>query len=208
MKFFIYILFTLIGINSLPAQRIVNFNVSLVPPQVQGGIPQVLVRFGISPGIACPGYELLHSLDSINFIQFYNYAGICGTSSIEETYSQLHSTPAFNQINYYKVSIPGFETSSTARIFVGEYTQGARLLLFPNPIINDNILRLKFLNFSGNEVEGYIYNQSGIKEGELYLKVVNNLSEINIGYLPDGLYIIWLTDGNIVLRSKFIIKRP
>ncbi|MBL7917304.1 MAG: T9SS type A sorting domain-containing protein [Bacteroidia bacterium] len=205
LKSFITYLFIFLNVFCF-GQRIVNFNVSLVAGQNQT-TNQVLVRFSLTPGQSCPGYEILHSLDSINFLQIYNYAGLCGNQSTEENYSFVHSGPAPNQINYYKISIPGFETSTIRSIYVGEQALRASIFLYPNPIINDNILRLKYYNFAGDYVEGYIYNQFGMPIKPLFLSVKNQLSEIDVGELNSGLYIVWLTDGNVALRSKFIVKR-
>ncbi len=201
---FTYLFLLLAGLNF--AQRIVNFNVSIVGGQNQTA-NQVLVRFSLTPGQACPGYEILHSIDSLNFLQVYNYAGICGNQSTEENFSFVHGGPAPNQINYYKISIPGFETSSIRSLYVGEQATTPSILPFPNPIINESILRLKYFNFGGEYVEGYIYNQFGMPVQPLFLKVNNLTSEFEIGNLSSGLYIVWLTDGNVALRTKFIVKR-
>jgi len=188
------------------AQRIINLNASLV--QAQGTSPQVLIRFSLTAGQACPGYEIQHSLDSVNYLQIYNYAGICGDSGFEESFSFTHSNPMFNQVNYYRVVIPGFETSRVVSVFVSENVLAANILPYPNPVVNENTLYLKFFNFEGPELEGFVFNQNGVREKTLYLKNNSGLAEFDIGILRNGLYIIWLTDGNILMRSKFIVKRP
>jgi hypothetical protein len=188
------------------AQRIANFNLSLVAAQGQN--TSVLARFSITAGQTCPGYEILHSVDSLNYIPVYSYAGICGDLNVETSYSFLHGGPIPNQNNFYKVNIPGFETSAPQRIFVGNQAAQVNIRPYPNPVGTEDRIRLKFYNFQGGFVEGFIYNQHGIRLLPLYFKVDQNDPEVLIGDLSDGLYILWLTDGNVLFRTKFIVKRP
>lgn len=182
-------------------------NVSLVNSQNQGTQSQVLVRFSLSPGQACPGYEILHSTDSINYQQIYNYAGICGNQNNTESFNFTHGSPGIEMLNYYKVSIPGFETSPVHRIFVTQQTPKPNLMVYPNPVFTQDAIRLRYFNYVGNKLEGYIYNQHGKPVQTLYLDIYQNESMVNIEGLSDGLYIVWLTDGNWLFRSKFVVKR-
>lgn len=190
------------------AQRITNINVSLVNSQNQSGTTsQVLVRFTLTAGPSCPGYEILHCTDSINYLQFYNYAGICGDQNSDVSFSQIHGSPSPNMVNYYKVSIPGYETSAPQRIYVGSQTPQSTLKVYPNPAINESTLFMTFSNYFGNEVNGFIYNQQGMKIRPITIPIKQDKGETYIGDLNDGMYIIWLTDGKILFRSKFIVKR-
>jgi hypothetical protein len=187
-------------------QRIVNFNLSLVSNQGQN--TSVLVRFSITAGQTCPGYEILHSADSLNYIPVYNYAGICGDPNAETSYSFVHGAPLPNQNNFYKINIPGFESTAPQKIFVGQQAPQSTLRVYPNPVVTEDRIRLKFFNFAGGLVEGFIYNQNGVRLMPLFIEVKQSDPEVAVGDLEDGLYIIWLTDGNILYRSKFIVKRP
>jgi hypothetical protein len=199
------LVFHLLGAFS---QRIVNFNVSLVNSQNQSTSSQVLVRFSLTAGQSCPGYEILHCTDSVNYLQIYNFAGICGDPSTELSYSFLHGSPAFNQTNFYKISIPGFETSQPQRIFVGEQAPQSSLYIYPNPVFLESIVNLKFRNYGGGYVDGYIYNQHGVRLRSISFNVKLSEVQLDINELNDGLYIIWLTDGKSLFRGKFIVKRP
>jgi hypothetical protein len=110
-------------------------------------------------------------------------------------------------LNYYKISIPGFETSPPYRIYVGQQAPKPNLLVYPNPVSNQDFITLKYINYSGSSVFGYIYNQFGIAVRELDLKIDQSLSQVNIGDLADGLYVVWVTDGTWLFRNKFIVKR-
>jgi len=192
---------------ALFSQRIQNVNLSLVNSQNQGTNSQVQVRFDISPGQSCPGWEILHCTDSLNYVSVYNDAGICGNQNTSESKSFVHASPGLDMLNYYKVSIPGFELSSPYRIYVGQQVPKPNLLVYPNPVFQQDFITLKYLNYAGSQVFGYIYNQFGIQERELILKIDQSLSQVNISGLKDGLYVVWLTDGNWLFRNKFIVKR-
>lgn len=202
--FFTY--FALVFCVAAFSQRLQNISASAITGQNQTS-SQVLIRFTIAAGIACPGYEILHCTDSINFIQVYNYAGICGNQSTDESFSFTHGSPGLEMVNYYRVSIPGYETSPTQRIYVGNQASNASMFVYPNPAFSESMLRLKFYNYAGTNVDGYVYNQFGVAIKPLSLAIKQDVSEFNISDLDSGLYIVWLTDGNWLFRAKFIVKR-
>lgn len=189
------------------AQRIQNVSVSLVNSQNQGVQSQVLVRFSITAGQACSGYDILHSTDSLNYLPIYSYSGICGNTTTDESFSFTHGNPGIDVLNYYKVSIPGFEVSPVHRIYVTASSPKPNVLVYPNPVFQQDLIRLKYSNYVGTKLEGFIYNQHGKPVRNLYVDIKNYESEVNINELNDGLYIVWLTDGNWLFRSKFIVKR-
>lgn len=189
------------------SQRIQNMSVSLVNSQNQGVQSQVLVRFSLSPGQGCPGYEILHCTDSINFLQVYNYVGICGNQNTTESFNFTHGSPGVEMINYYKVSIPGFEVSPIHRIYVTQQSPKPNLMVYPNPVFSQDFINLRYFNYVGTKLEGFIFNQFGKSIQTLYMDITQNESVVNISELTDGLYIVWLTDGNWLFRSKFIVKR-
>jgi hypothetical protein len=188
-------------------QRIQNVNVSLVNSQNQGAQSGVLVRFTITAGQACNGYEILHSTDSLNYFTLYSLPGTCGNTTADQGYSFTDWSPGVEMVNYYKVSIPGFETSPVYRIFVTQQTPKPNVLVYPNPVFVQDHIRLRYFNYVGTKLEGFIYNQHGKPIKNLYLDINQNESEVNINDLADGLYVVWLTDGNWLFRSKFIVKR-
>lgn len=190
------------------AQRIINVSASPVTGQGQSTSPQVLVHFTLKAGLTCPGYELIHSLDSLNYLPFYTSSNVCGNQATDESFSQVHVSPGINQINYYKVNIPGFETSATYSVFVGSKAAQPGLQAYPNPIADQGTLSLKFLNYSGALVEGHIIDQNGITLQSLTVPIQQGIGMMNITNLLDGLYLIWLTDGNLLFKTKIIVKRP
>ncbi len=204
-RYFTYIF--ILGCLSIFSQRIQNVNVSLVNSQNQGTNSQVLVRFTLTAGQSCSGYEILHCTDSLNYLQIYNYSGVCGNTTADESFNFTHGSPGIEMTNYYKVSIPGFETSAPYRIYVGKTTPKPNILVFPNPVFSQEFIHLRFYNYVGTKVEGFIFSQFGKIIKPLLLDIKQDHSEVSINDLNDGLYIVWLTDGNWLFRSKFIVKR-
>jgi hypothetical protein len=189
-------------------QRLTNISLSPVNSQNQTGT-KVLVRFTILQGIACPGYEILHSADSISFIPIYSYSGICGNQTVDETYDYLHTGPITNALNYYRVSIPGYETSPTYRIYVGEDSGNPSILVYPNPLVTyQSYLSFNLSNYVTNYLEGFIISQNGQKGRQFILAVNQDYGQFPVSELENGLYFLWLTDGKVALQSKFIVKRP
>ncbi|MDX2172650.1 MAG: T9SS type A sorting domain-containing protein [Bacteroidota bacterium] len=197
------VVFFVILTASVYAQRIQNFNVFAA-----GSV--VGVKFTISPGTSCSGYKIWHSLDStyFGFNPIYDYPGICGASGTSEDVSYTHGSPAVNQVNYYKVELVPVETSAIRRVFVPIDQTKVKLFIYPNPIgeISD-ILSLKISNIGSAKLVGFLYNQFGHKLRELDLMTQFDLASINVYDLNDGLYEVWLTDGNQAYSSKFIVRR-
>lgn len=183
------------------SQRIEDFNLSVVSASVD-------IRFSISPGSQCGGYSVLFSNDSLNFYTVYSYGGICGDISNRQDYSYLHTAPAYNQYNWYKIELTGMETSPAKKIFVGPAANNSSMLAYPNPVVTFyDQLSLKVYNTTNLRLQGYLYSQSGKPLHFIDLTTQGDLGWLNITDLTNGLYVIWLTDGTVVYRSKFIVYR-
>ncbi|NCA76055.1 MAG: T9SS type A sorting domain-containing protein [Alphaproteobacteria bacterium] len=74
-------------------------------------------------------------------------------------------------------------------------------MVFPNPATSTVKINLS-ANFSGHELLS-IYNSKGIKIKELELNTVE--TEINMNWVPDGIYLFKITDGSI-LRIRRVLK--
>lgn len=197
----IVLLFFLVSI--IKAQRIQNFNVYVAGTSVS-------VRFTIGIGVQCSGYKIWHSLDSTNFgfTPIYDFPGICGGSGSPEEVSYNHNSPEIDRVNFYKVELVPVETSPIRRIYVPISTTNVRLFLFPNPIVQiSDILNLKIVNIGTTRLVGFLYTQFGKKLKELDLTTQQDLASVNVYDLSDGMYVVWLTDGNQAYSSKFIIIR-
>ena len=182
------------------AQRIQNFNLTLTHTIVS-------VRFTVSAGSQCLGYQVLHSIDSLNYYPVYDYAGICGEVTKALNHSYDHYSPALDAVNFYKIQLNGVETSPPQRIYVPSSPK-VNMIVYPNPVYNFyDLLSLKIFNANNTRVVGYIYNQSGKPVRELDFTTQLDYAALNIFDLVNDLYVIWLTDGYVVYSSKFIVNR-
>lgn len=167
------------------------------------------LRFTITKGPQCSGYTIFYSTDSVNYIQIYDYPGICGDMNSNQEISFTHTSPQPNQTNYYKVEIysPN-EVSPIARVYVGAAAAQARMLLFPDPVSTTyDLLNIRVFNTTSTRFAGYLYNQYGKPLRDYDLTTKLDMASIGVYDLANGLYILWLTDGSQLYRSKFIINR-
>lgn len=76
---------------------------------------------------------------------------------------------------------------------------------YPNPVTND-LLTVYHSNSEFNHLIYNIFDINGklIKQGEIYNHTTNN---INLSSVPSGRYIIFILNGDKVLRSEHIIKQ-
>ncbi|MCE3260149.1 MAG: hypothetical protein K0S12_1790 [Bacteroidetes bacterium] len=182
------------------SQRIQGFNVFTAGTSVG-------IRFTVTKGSQCSGYTIYHSTDSINFFQIYNYPGVCGDVNTNQDYSYTHTSPALNQVNYYKIDLFPVEMSGVQRIYVSDQPR-ASMLIYPNPIVNIyDVLNIKIFNVANVRLVGGIYNQFGKPVKTLDLTTKIDLTSAFINDLENGMYVVWLNDGTNVFSSKFIINR-
>ncbi|MDP3557140.1 MAG: T9SS type A sorting domain-containing protein [Bacteroidota bacterium] len=199
MKKLCAIIFVLLSFYGF-TQRITNFRVFLAGTGVG-------IKFTITTGTSCNGYNIFHSTDSINFIPVYNFPGICGNSPDDENISFLHSTPNYNKTNYYKIELIPIEESPVLRIFVPEIPN-KNSVIYPNPI-QTNSDQISFRVFYSNSLKlnGFIYNQNGQPLRSLELTTIFDTATIGVSDLGNGFYILKLTDGEKTYFHKFIINR-
>jgi hypothetical protein len=183
------------------AQRIISFNV--FPAN-----NSVLVKFVISAGPMCYGYTVLHSLDSMNYSQIYDFPGECGSYNSAMEYSYTHTTPALNQVNYYKIQLQPYEMSQVKRIYMSPAGY-LNMIAYPNPVgdYSSNWLMLKIMNTKDLVVTGAVYDQSGNPVKTVNTRALGEIAAVDIGGLSNGLYVVWLTDYDQAYNAKFIIRR-
>ena len=182
------------------AQRITGIKTYLIGTGVD-------VKFTVTKGTSCNGYNILHSLDSINFTEVYHYPGVCGNSSTDENVSFLHTSASINVFNYYKVELVPIETSLVQKIFVPEIPN-ANAMVYPNPLITKTD-QLSFRVFNSNNIHltGFIYNEKGVALKALDLKTIIDIATIGVADLSNGVYLLNLSDGEKNYSYKFIINR-
>lgn len=182
------------------SQRISNLNLYQINNSVD-------VKFTVLKGPSCNGYSILHSLDDNFYSIIYNDLSICGTSLTDEDKSWLHNNPAFNQVNFYKVQLNPGEISPAKQIFVTQQAKAA-LTVFPDPIfLYNESLNLRILSSNNLRLIGFICDEFGYPLIDLDVRLISDTASLSVNSLRNGIYVIWLTDGNIIYSSKFIILR-
>jgi len=198
-KYFFYF-FSLLLIGKISAQRIVNFKLLQVENSVN-------TRFTLAAGVTCYGYKIYHSLDSINFVEIYDYPAICGESGSDEYFSDVHATPTINKLNYYKIQLSTFESSPVEKIFVASGTPG-KIVVFPNPTkVNAQEVYLRIYGKSNLKVDGVISDLQGKQIKHIEVLMNGDLALLNIHGLNDGLYFLRLHDGQQIYKGKFLIEQ-
>lgn len=191
------LLFLILFSTCIKAQRIVDFQLYSAANIVTG-------KFTITAGTPCSGFTVYRSTDSLNFFQIYDYPQVCGNSFTDETKSFSDENPAQNQFNFYKIFLQPFDVA-IQKIYVGQ-NQGSNMVPYPNPIYQGNAkINLKLINAGNALVTGHLFNQGARSIQKLDLRTNNDVTELNVAGLENGVYLVWLTDGKIAFSCKFII---
>ena len=196
-----YLLLFLFFSLFISAQRITSFD-------VYNTTGTVSIRFTISAGYPSDGYSVLHSIDSISFTSVHDENIPFGDYSKSTDRSFTHLGAQQDAVNYYKIQLQPYEQSQIRRIYVSKKPLTG-LLAYPNPVWqNTETMHLRFTNLTTDtRVIGFLYNQNGnpLRTYDFVTKI--DLSTIPVGDLPNGLYVLWLTDGTQAFTSKFIVFR-
>jgi hypothetical protein len=183
-------------------QRISSFNIF----QTDNNI---LVKFSVYPGTYVYEYRILHATDtdSTNYVPIHTESIPGGQLSSTEI-SYVHTTPAQNQVNYYKIVLDPYEMTPAKRIYVSPKGY-MHMIPYPNPFgdFSTNVLTLRILNTNNLRFIGWIFNQMGNPLKEIDVRANGELATVDIGELTNGLYIVWLTDFNNAYNTKFVIRR-
>jgi len=199
MRYFIFWIFNFY-VFSVFAQRITNFN-------LYGVGRSVGLSFTITKGSTCSGYIVWHSLDSLNFTMIEDYQGMCSSSFEDYDNSYTHSNPMTDHFNYYKVEIAIGEVSEVKSIYVSSKST-AGLILYPNPLdATQDVVNLKALATANGQLTGFINDSMGKKYESLNLITYDTQASFSVAGYRNGIYFIWLTDGELMYSGKFILLR-
>ncbi len=94
---------------------------------------KVVIFITINGGIQCSGLQVQRSTDSINFIQLYEFPGICGSPGADESYVWVDDSPIKNVVNYYRLEVGNLGIVSDHKSVFFQYFEGDKLLITPNP---------------------------------------------------------------------------
>ena len=145
----------------------------------------IFLNFIITSGSTCSGYQIQHSLDSINFELLFDYYGVCGEQTKSQSFSFVDENPVKNAKNYYRVFIPPNDYSKINTISYFDLSDNG-YLLFNNPV-NKNLIILS--NNTNSLMK--IFNQTGSLVKAIYSNE-NGLYDEDISSLEGGLYLFFI----------------
>ncbi len=197
MRHFLILLFSATSLHAF-SQRISNFNL------VTAG-SYVGVRFTILAGAQCSGYRVYRSTDAYNYQVIYDYPGICGSYNASEDKSYTDMGPVQNQTNYYKVELVPIEMSQPLQIYVSPQSRGG-MFVYPNPVERDGQITLVLTNTNKDVyLTGHLFTQTGAPLQAVNLATSANKASFGVNGLRNGLYILWLTDGEQAYAARFVV---
>jgi hypothetical protein len=95
-------------------------NPTLVNFTAQRAGNNVRVDWTIRLGFSCTSVYVMYSTDSINYVPIFQYPGICGATTQDESYTFTHTTPSSGN-NYYKMNLGNFGVSGIIPVFMVMY---------------------------------------------------------------------------------------
>lgn len=160
----------------------------------------VVIQWVVEAYQSCDQVVVQHSTDSIYFSDIYSYPGVCGGSSVAESYQFKHSSPAVGP-NYYRLYLGRYGYSQIIRITVTGNPAG--LQVAPNPfnestkvsLINEGkIYDVIILDMKGNIIR--MDEKQFQPEFVFYRKLLNA-----------GLYYLIITDyRSLFTYAKIVIR--
>lgn len=183
------------------AQRIADFTLLLEDQAV-------VVKFNITPGPSCSGFSVLHSTDSLNFVEAHYDPGICGNQPVKESKSYTHTQPKAGQRNFYRVRLePYVEQSDPKGIFVaGKGPENLRI--YPNPQYpGDRELLIALRDKTLQQLEVKIYDLWGSLVKTTVLRPRAGKWVLPTEELGNGLYFLQLPEQVSARSFKFVVLR-
>ncbi len=112
----------------------------------------ILLAFTVKGGVTCQGVKIMHSTDLQNFEEVYEFQGVCGNPTFDESYVWTHDSPENNSINYYRIEVSslGITSKTLSVLYIGYNTDGFNI--FPNPCKGSCTL---YFSNSNNEIHNY-----------------------------------------------------
>lgn len=165
---------------------------------------EVLLSWTIDAGPTCNGITVWHSIDSVNYSEVGNIAGVCGSTSSSIPYNFKHESPVINKTNYYKLRL-GYSQFSEVRFLHLEFIEPGKIIIKPNPS-TDNV-SIAFNNDKNETFSLTIINSAGLKVFES-TGIRENAISINTSSFDNGNYYILLMDsGGRIIKEKLLISK-
>ncbi|MBI3520394.1 MAG: T9SS type A sorting domain-containing protein [Bacteroidetes bacterium] len=153
---------------------------------------KVFIDWTLAGGSTCNGMKIFRSLDTINFVEIGDIAGICGSSSAPVGYNFVDTTPLFNQTIYYRLRF-GYSQLSEIKTILIKNNGEKDVLVKPNPSMNKVII--EFDNSKNDMFKFRMYNSIGA-----LIYFIDNIKDSSIALdvtpFQNGQYIFTLDNGN------------
>jgi Secretion system C-terminal sorting domain len=175
------LLFFLLTFNSAYSQQDTIFRY-INASQTEDG---VLLSFTIRGGITCTGVKVERSSDGISFKEIYEYSGVCGSTSFDESYSFLDTGAVKNHVNYYRLELGSLGIFSTTLSVLYLDFSGDGVVVAPQPCSGE--CKIWFKNFSNEEFEIVVYNSEGRQSARDI--TTGNCFDISAKTLAPGVYL-------------------
>ncbi len=162
---------------------------------------QILLSWNIIGGNNCNGITIYHSTNDADYVEVGSIPGVCGAIVDAEPYSFLHSDPAPNTLNYYKLKL-GSQGYTTALSVTFYKTGNKGFTFFPNP--SKEYINL-YVSEENQDPRVEVFDSSGKKMMSQNV-IAGVLVKIDTFKLTKGVYIIRLLDGNEVVSSNQLVQ--
>ncbi len=194
MQKLIFTIFLFFNTAFLYGQALINFNVQLIKDSVR-------IEFVIRGGFTCTGVRIDRSTDSINFINIYQFAGVCGGTSSDVKYVYTDNNPVVNKTNYYRLDLRAEGLSNIVGVFY-RYLGNNDFLIITNPCISN--CTLYYYNDEKRKLVVNIFDAAGKK----VIDFTTQESTIDFSQFvfSNGVYFFTLTNSNkIIDKGKIVV---
>ncbi|HEX5003617.1 MAG TPA: T9SS type A sorting domain-containing protein [Bacteroidia bacterium] len=157
MKKILILLFCLLAVFNARAQQDTLFRyISAI--QTSDG---VLLQFTIVGGITCTGVKIERSGDGELFETVHEFVGVCGSVTVDESYSFLDRNPEPNHLNYYRLELGSLGLfSDPLKVLYLDFS-GDGVVVAPQPC--HETCTIWFPNFSNEKHLIKLYDTTGKK---------------------------------------------
>jgi hypothetical protein len=142
---------------------------------------KVVLSWTTGKGFFCSSLVFQHSIDSVNYMDFHDYPGVCGSEQQEETYSIIHQQAVLGKWNYYRLILSNTNEDFFSKVFYVVYPD---FTFFPNPA--QSITTIKISDGVAKKYQLSIYDISGRRK--FSITGTGTTAELNVSNWASGQY--------------------
>lgn len=94
----------------------------------------------------------------MNFTTLYEFPGVCGSPSGDESYLYIDELPEKNRLNYYRLEVGSLNLFSEEKQILFYFYEKGKLQISPNPC---TVCTIRFPNEKREPCEIFVYNYEG-----------------------------------------------